>query len=586
MPTEVFESTNGGLQTGGSAEALFYVNISINFNWVTNSSAVIEQSFYWDVGATRQKWYRVTGRCEYITDMPVTQDENDQPIPDPSGRTVKKATAPLVFDDPSCDGKDQKHFFIQTVLARNPWEVCNKLKETNFIWKISTMQEHGCPANLTEKLDTEDCNALYDVEFCGYPECADFCVDFIAYVQIGATVASIDQELGAGEGNTYKFSSDFSDGCPDSGYIKINQPEANLAETSYIYISNFDFDGNDQTDWYQSFNSYIGPIKGEIVFYDLAGNEILVFYVIAPVEPDEVEACYKILVKFVEGEVTPDEDQEVIITFSPDFRNPTEFVPESDLDVIEPIVKTVRPSCATYFVDNPCMDLPYQLYCHHNLADYTGIFTKFLKRNAFSIDPAVRLQYNVNRDAWAGTMFFVGSGDVSDNFIERWKFIFEWSCLPINQAVGLLAANYAPSIMYGEDITTLPVPSQIGFTSDDVQVAVWFLRFWAQRKKINLKTSEEINYNTFFYAIFHAGLVCQYFKNGLLDFNFDFYFDSGGNYKVPPSEILYQSSLIDRIGFFKRQEQEKLSRVPFYFRLSYLDSQLPPDQLDISSLLR
>lgn len=582
--TEIYDSLGGGLQVGGSADSQFYVTVAINFNWTTNSYATVEQKFYWDVGEARLKWYRITGRCEYLTDLPVVQDENDQPIPDPSGRTTEEATAPLTFDDPSCAGKDQKHFFIQTVLARSPWEVCNKLKEYNFIWKLTTMQEHGCPANLLEKLPEENCNTMIDVEFCGFPECAEFCVDNLVYVKIGTKVTSAEQGEFVGTGNSFIFDANPSEDSPGSGIFSINEPVTSVESAIYIYISRFDSMGNDQTDWLNSFDDSIDPVKGEIVIYNDEGEELLVFQVNGSVVEDEIEDFYRVSIKYIEGNTYPDDGDPTLISFSQEYRIIPEFVPESDLEVLVPTVRTIRPSCASYFLDKPCMDLPFQLYCYHNLAQYTGVFSKFLKRNLFSVAPAVGLQYNSNRDAWSGTMFYVGTGDGSDNFVERWKFVFEWSCLPINQAVGLIETG-AAELLYGSDLFDLPSPSQIGFSDNDVQVAVWFLRLWAQRKKINLTTSEEINYNTFFYSIFHAGLICDYFQNGLLDFTHNFYFNSTGILNLPPSELLYTSVLIDRIGLFYGEEQKKLPKLDFYLKISHAKPRLPGDYLDISSLI-
>jgi hypothetical protein len=585
MPTEIYESNDGGFQLGGTAEFGFYVFVSANFNWTTNSNVGIDQSFYWDVGQTRLKWYRVLSKCEYITEAPIVQDENEEVIPNPSGRTETAATAALKSDDPSCDDKNQKHFYIQTILGRSPDDVCRKLREINFIWKILSMQEHGCPANLSEKLPGEDCNALFSVEYCGFPECEDFCVDFFAVVEIVASTSI--EEVPSGDDplkdyNNYLFNPDTTDNDPGPGYVAFNEPEEDTKDTTLIFISKFDMEPKDQTDWYDTFDESDGPIKGEITVTDLDENVICKFHVVDNVVPDITGDYFKIPVKHIEGTTIPDEDQEVIISFSPDYTVPEEIVPETDLNQIQPTFRTVVPSCSTYFVGSNCLQIPFRLYCYHNLTQYENTFSNFLKRNGFVLDPAVNLQYNANQDAWAGSFFFNGSGDGGSVFQERWKFIFEWTCLPINQAFGLLSSTQAESLLYGDALDDLPEPDQIGLTEGDVNLAVWMLRFWAQRKKINTSNNEQINYNSFFYAIFHAGQLCESFGDGLLDF--DFKFDFNQNFVIDsPFAGCYQSSIIDRIGLF---DSKKWAQNPVLsLKISWVDPTTPPNRLDIGSLL-
>lgn len=586
MPTEIYESTGGGFQLGGAAADYgFYVSIAANFNWQTNANVGIDLPIYWDIGESRLKWYRVLSKCEYITEAPVLQEEDEEPIPNPTGRTQPAATSPLKSDDPSCDQQNQKHFYIQTILGRSPGDVCNKLKEINFIWKILSMQEHGCPANLAEKLPSEDCNNLFSVEYCGFPECEDFCVDLFTDVEI-LVLTSIEEIISGDDPlvdyNNYLFNPDINDEDPGSGHVAFNEPEETTKDTTFIFISKFDMQPKDQTDWYDTFDESDAPIKGEITVTNLSEEVICKFHVVADVVPNETGDYFKIPVKHIEGNTIPDPDQEVIIVFSGDVAVPEDIVPESDLNQIEPVFRTVTPSCSTYFVNSNCMQIPYKLYCYHNLIQHESTLSNFLKRNAFVLDPAFNLQYKSTQDSWTGTSFFDGTSDGSDLLRERWKFIIEWTCLPINQAVGLLSSSQAEVLLYGDALDDLPDPAQIGLTEGDVNLAVWMLRFWVQRKKINTATNEQINYNSFFYAFFHAGQLCNSFNNGLFDFSFKFDFNQ--NFVVDsPSAGCYQSSIIDRIGLF---DSPKWAQNPILsLRVSWLDPKIPSNRLDISQLL-
>lgn len=607
MPTEIYESDDDGLHLGGTADVTFVVFIAIDFNWTTNTAVSISQSFYWDVGTARTKWYRVIGECEYITSMPPIPETNEEIAPDPSGRTIRNATAPIETNDPSCDGKDQKHFFVQEILANSPREVCDKLKETNWIWKIITMQEHGCPANLTEKLPGEDCNALYNVEFCGFPECEDFCVDYFAEVFIGAiaSVVIITDEEGEvqSDRHNYLFNPDTDDDDPGSLYVSFDQPLENIHDITRIFISRLDQDGNDQTDWYDTFDESENSIKGEITITDLSENVICVFHVVDEVIPRDVDdngtfEYFKIPVKQIEGTTLPDEDEEVIIIFSPDVTPTKEIVPESDLEIITPIIRTVRPSCASWFntydpysrnTDVRCWDIPYKLYCHNNLTQYDSNFNKFLKRNGLTASSEINLQYSANRDSWLGSSFYFGVGDDSQDFQEQWKFLVEWACMPINEAANLLDApnfggintqSYVEAILYGEDLDLFPPPTKIGLS--DVYVAVWFLRFWVQRKKVNTITKEKINFNTFFYAMFNAGSICSLYPDGLIDFSMKFNFQENRMVDLA-SSFCYDSSILERIGLFNSKDWAK---DPFLkLKVSWLENPLPADKFNISSLL-
>lgn len=75
---------------------------------------------------------------------------------------------------------------IVTVIARNPKEVCEQLKQQNWVWPVKKFQKYTKPVYkndeefLTEQgILTDACPSYEDETFCDQPECQDFCVDYL-----------------------------------------------------------------------------------------------------------------------------------------------------------------------------------------------------------------------------------------------------------------------------------------------------------------------------------------------------------------------------------------------------------------------
>jgi hypothetical protein len=95
--------------------------------------------------------------------------------------SLTNGEAPFINNEILCNSRS-----IQTIIASNPREVCQKLIDQNWIWPIKRFQRYTKPIykedeSYLESFDLYDPNDVRFVNepFCTYKECLDFCADFI-----------------------------------------------------------------------------------------------------------------------------------------------------------------------------------------------------------------------------------------------------------------------------------------------------------------------------------------------------------------------------------------------------------------------
>jgi hypothetical protein len=141
----------GGVQvTENSSTYNFKFTKEIGFKWRQSAEINKEVSFLWNTGQLNIYWYRVIG---------------------------KGVNDPCLPQDPCCSR------FILNVHARSLPELCEKLSKRRFKFPIESVQRFSRPAENAVVAFEEanglnhNCNVLQEVQVCGIPECADFCVD-------------------------------------------------------------------------------------------------------------------------------------------------------------------------------------------------------------------------------------------------------------------------------------------------------------------------------------------------------------------------------------------------------------------------
>ncbi len=157
--------TTGQLTLAGSAGTRHNLVIDLNVPWRVRGRITLEKQLIWDTGRLNEYFYRVTGK----------QRENVCP--------------PI--------GAECCSFFVVNVHARTIEDLCQKLKEQNFIWPVERVERFSRPAEslvIAEDLAngiTYDCNELIEVEICSIPLCEEFCIDADAVVSMGLTCQAL-----------------------------------------------------------------------------------------------------------------------------------------------------------------------------------------------------------------------------------------------------------------------------------------------------------------------------------------------------------------------------------------------------------
>ena len=141
---------SSSIQIGGSAKVNFQWSSDLELLWRVNSIIISDMAFLWNTGTLQLFWYRIIG------------NQIDRCALQPCCMKV-----------------------VHNVFARTPAELCEKLSERKFQFKITDVQRFTRPAENVNVSATDDCNQLEPVEICKVPACADFCVDFTPQVYIG-----------------------------------------------------------------------------------------------------------------------------------------------------------------------------------------------------------------------------------------------------------------------------------------------------------------------------------------------------------------------------------------------------------------
>lgn len=143
-------NASGGVVIAGSSTANFKFFKKYRIDWKTKAEINGSLRFTWNVGKLAIYWYRVIGKGQ---------------------------SDPCLPTDPCCEK------VVMNVHARTLAELCEKLSKRRFKFPIDTVQRFSRPAENTVLAadaaagDNHDCNNLVDVQICGIPQCADFCID-------------------------------------------------------------------------------------------------------------------------------------------------------------------------------------------------------------------------------------------------------------------------------------------------------------------------------------------------------------------------------------------------------------------------
>jgi hypothetical protein len=160
--------TSGGFSFGsGDPQIVVHEHFELPVFWKIRESSEFEKSFTWGVGERAPSFFRVVGKCKPARCPPVN---------------------PLGCPD------DSKFTFIVNIFARNLIEVCQKLREREFMFPIQSIQRFSTPAqrsDFTEETDPS-CNQLIDVTppFTFLP-CQDLLVDVNAKAHFGMDMKAV-----------------------------------------------------------------------------------------------------------------------------------------------------------------------------------------------------------------------------------------------------------------------------------------------------------------------------------------------------------------------------------------------------------
>ncbi|MEO0206148.1 MAG: hypothetical protein ABIL22_05695 [candidate division WOR-3 bacterium] len=157
--TETFGG--GGLITisgdVGSPKIILYIDQGIQFH--TKAAIDMTLALEWDSGQLPLRWFRVEGCCRFPTPEGDGAAEGGGPKDQLGGCDV------IPFEQPSCKGgggANQKVMSFINIVARNPAEVCEKLREAKWEWTICKMQRFSRPVLNEDVSPSDECNKLED----------------------------------------------------------------------------------------------------------------------------------------------------------------------------------------------------------------------------------------------------------------------------------------------------------------------------------------------------------------------------------------------------------------------------------------
>lgn len=128
------------------------------FTYTYNFDLSLVKEFFWNTGNLSSYWYQVTGCCKNTKDNP-----------------SRDACPPYKTDDPNCGAVNS--FYVQTILAYSPEDVCQQLTNNNWNWEICSLKKWSRPAENEYIINIyDDCNILKEVEFKDISECISLSV--------------------------------------------------------------------------------------------------------------------------------------------------------------------------------------------------------------------------------------------------------------------------------------------------------------------------------------------------------------------------------------------------------------------------
>lgn len=239
----------GGIQMSGSAPQNMIFHFDTSFLWNINATIISDTTFLWNTGLLINYWYRIIGldKCPH---------------------------------DPCCQR------YIMNVHAKSPSELCAKLTNRKYSFKIESAQRFLMPADNAEVRLQEDegadfeCNTFIDIPLCDIPLCEEFCVSYdlteeasfdIIFVQVDA-----DKHYEASDGayitgsaiTSYtrflpSFSYEASGGIfvdgeaptTSSGFNYVASGGINVSGTPYLRSTHWDFVGGE---WPSTTRSRLG----------------------------------------------------------------------------------------------------------------------------------------------------------------------------------------------------------------------------------------------------------------------------------------------------------------------------------------
>jgi hypothetical protein len=163
-----------------------------------------------------------------------------------------------------------------------------------------------------------------------------------------------------------------------------------------------------------------------------------------------------------------------------------------------------------------CRTIPLLINFEHNFVSKTNILGQFLSRNRFVMSDRLTLAYNVPNNSWQTNLHYRGLAPDAIG-TEIWDIVFEVQCT-----------------------------SLIG--SVEIGRAIWKLAIQFFRK--NLTTGEDFDARIIMGVLPEP--ICETNAN---DLKFTVTYDTQANVaSVDPTATIYQSSIFDNIGLFKKPE--------------------------------
>jgi hypothetical protein len=144
----------------------------------------------------------------------------------------------------------------------------------------------------------------------------------------------------------YRFSSAIGDEDPGDGIFRYNNK--NVTSVSYIFVDKNDIKGEDQTNWYETWDDTTGATgRGQIVLVELNGDDVNIFNVTDVFI--EGNGYWKFPVKYVSGKL-PENDSIYFYVFNRIAHRGGEGN-EGDEGIEEPVVETEAPADTVQVVE-------------------------------------------------------------------------------------------------------------------------------------------------------------------------------------------------------------------------------------------